>query len=94
MIKLDSYNKIERLMTLSNTKSNTEQIQIVFTGKRDKLVMEKSKSQGYDIHNSVTSKTSYLICDDVNVTKKKKKKARDVKGCLILNYKDFSKILE
>ena len=50
------------------------------------------EQQGGKVTGSVTSKTNYLINNDVNSTSSKNKKARDL-GVPIISEKDFLKML-
>jgi len=62
-----------------------------FTNRKE--LQELIESKGGKAVGSVTSKTTYLINNDVKSTSSKNKKARDL-GIPILSEEDFLKLLE
>ena len=80
VIKYKLFNDVTMLNNEHITNKN-----VVFTGKRDKDLMEKVMKYKGIIQPAITKKTDYLVVDDINKMSVKIQKAKD------LDVKIFSK---
>lgn len=86
----EKMNKIYEIKTVKTKKigDKFKSQNIVMTGFRDKELEELITSNGGKISNSVSSKTTLLICNDKNEESSKMKKAKEL-GIKIITKSDF-----
>lgn len=92
---LKKFSKITNYIAISKVqnekvKAAENQMNVVFTGVRDKELEKELTSKGHIVGSGVSKKTTYLIVKDKNSTSSKMKKAQEL-GVTIMTLEEFKK---